>query len=359
MHFFRSLFNRQSPPLLGLDITDHNIKLVELSQTSADTWILEKCATEPLDHGWVVGGNIENTDAVLLALQNLLKKTGIKTKNVAMALPSSAIITRKMMAPAGLSDPELEAQVEIEANQCFPFALEEINLDFCQLEDPPNAQGDVEILIVASRKEGIQDRLALAEVMGLNLKVIDVESYASRLSLDRLIQQLPDKDAQTIIALFDIGSQSSTIQVLQDGKALHERDLSLGTAQLTKLIARQYGLTMEEAVIKQRHAEFPSDYKDNVLVPFITDLSNEIGHALQFFFTSLKYNSVNYVILSGDVSQFNDLGKTVSNQTSFPCIVANPFEGMQISSGVGERKLSSEAPTYSTACGLAMRRFPK
>lgn len=359
MSLFGSLFNRQSPPLFGLDITSPSIKLVELSQTSANAWVLEKCATEPLDYGWVVDGSIENPDEVLLALKRLLKKTGVKTKNVAMALPPSVVITKKMMVPAGLSDIELEEQVEAEANQYIPFALEEASLDFCRLEEPPNAQGDVEVLIVASRKEKVQDRLALAEAAGLNLKVIDVESYASRLSLNRLIQQLPNNGAQAIVALFDIGSQSSTMQVLQDGKVLYEREQPFGTAQLMKLIVRQYGLTMEEAVIKRRNAELPSDYKESVLIPFTTGLSNEIGRALQFFFTSSKYNSVNYVILSGEASQFSGLGQTVTDQTTFPCIAANPFEDMQISSGVREKKLSSEAPTYLTACGLAMRRFTK
>ena len=139
MSLFGSLFNRQSPPLFGLDITSPSIKLVELSQTSANAWVLEKCATEPLDYGWVVDGSIENPDEVLLALKRLLKKTGVKTKNVAMALPPSVVITKKMMVPAGLSDIELEEQVEAEANQYIPFALEEASLDFCRLEEPPNA----------------------------------------------------------------------------------------------------------------------------------------------------------------------------------------------------------------------------
>jgi len=356
---FGSLFSRQSPPLFGLDITSSSIKLVELSQTSANKWVLEKCATEPLDYGWVVDGSIENPDEVLLAFKRLLKKTGIKTKNVVMALPPSVVITKKMMVPAGLSDLELEEQVEAEANQYIPFALEEASLDFCRLDELPNAQGDVEVLIVASRKEKVQDRLALAEAAGLNLKIIDVESYASRLSLNRLIQQFPNKGAKAIVALFDIGSQSSTMQVLQDGKVLYEREQPFGTAQLLKLIVRQYGLTMEEAVIKRRNAELPSDYKDSVLAPFTTGLSNEIGRALQFFFTSSKYNSVDYVILSGEASQFDGLEHSVSDQTSFPCHNANPFEGMQIASGVREKKLSIEAPTYLTACGLAMRRFVK
>ena len=162
MSLIGTLFSRQPAPLLGIDIGSSNIKLVELGQPKSGSWVLEKCAIEPLDHGWVVDGTIENFDEVLLAVKRLLKKTGTKTKNAAMALSPSAVITKKLMVPAGLSDQELEGQVEAEANQYIPFALEEASLDFCVVGPSANSQGDVEVLIAASRKEKVQDRLALA-----------------------------------------------------------------------------------------------------------------------------------------------------------------------------------------------------
>ena len=359
MSLIGTLFSRQPAPLLGMDIGSSNIKLVELSQVKSGSWVLEKCAIEPLDHGWVVDGTIENFDEVLLAVKRLLKKTGTKTKNAAMALSPSAVITKKMMVPAGLSDQELEGQVEAEANQYIPFALEEASLDFCVVGPSANSQGDVEVLIAASRKEKVQDRLALAEAAGLKLSIIDVESYAARLALSRLIQQLPNEGLNTTVALFEIGSQSTTMQVLRDDKVLYEREQPFGSGQLIKLIVRQYGLTMEEAVIKRRNGELPSDYKDSVLTPFIAGVSNEIGRALQFFFTSTQHNSVDYIMLSGEASIFVGLPKAVTDQTSFPCAVVNPFEAMKIAEGVREKKLLSEAPGYLTACGLAMRRFQR
>lgn len=357
MSLIGSLFSRQPAPLLGLDISSTNIKLVELSQNASGTWVLEKCAIEPLDHGWVVDGAIENMDEVLTVLQRLIKKSGAKSKNIAMALPPSAVISKKMLVPAGLTELELEEQVEAEANQYIPFALDEASLDFCVAGTGANPQGDIEVLIVASRKEKVEDRLALAEAAGLKLQILDVESYAARLALSRLIQQLPNKGAKATVALFEIGSQSSTMQVLRDDKVLYEREQPFGSAQLLKLIVRQYGLTIEEAVIKRRNGELPNDYKDGVLAPFVTGLSNEIGRALQFFFTSSQYNSVDYVLLSGEAALFPGLPKALTDQTAMPCAVVNPFEAMQISSSVREKKLLLEAPAYLTACGLAMRRF--
>ncbi len=357
MSLIGSLFSRQPAPLIGMDIGSSNIKLVELSQSKPGSWVLEKCAIEPLDHGWVVDGTIENFDEVLLAVKRLLKKTGTKTKNIAMALSPSAVITKKMIVPAGLSDQELEGQVEAEANQYIPFALEEASLDFCVVGPSANSAGDVEVLIAASRKEKVQDRSALAEAAGLKISIIDVESYAARLALSRLVQQLPNEGANTTVVLFEIGSQATSMQVLRDDKVLYEREQPFGSAQLMKLIVRQYGLTMEEAVIKRRNGELPSDYNEAVLVPFVAGISNEIGRALQFFFTSTQHNSVDYIMLSGEAPLFVGLSAAVTEQTAFPCAVVNPFESMGIANSVREKKLLNEAPAYLTACGLAMRRF--
>lgn len=333
--------------------------MTELKQGNSSEWMLQKCAIEPLDHGWIVDGTIENFDEVLAALKRLLKKTGTKTKNAAMAISPSAVITKKMIVPAGLNDQELEAQVEVEANQYIPFALEEASLDFCVVGPAANSPGDVEVLIAASRKEKVQDRLALAEAAGLKLVVMDVESYAGRAALSRLIQQLPNKGLNATVALFEVGSQATSMQVLRDDVLLYEREQPFGSGQLLKLIVRQYGLTMEEAVIKRRNSDLPDDYGSTVLEPFVAGISNEIGRALQFFFTSSQHNSVDYIMLSGEAGIFTGLSKSVTSQTTFPCSVINPFEAMEIDEGVREQKLRIEAPGYMIACGLAMRRYQK
>jgi type IV pilus assembly protein PilM len=359
LSLIESLFSRQPAPLIGLDVGTSALKMAELRQGKNSEWVLQKCATEPLDHGWIVDGTIENFDEVLAALRRLLKKTGTKTKNIAMALSPSAVITKKMIVPAGLSDQELESQVEAEANQYIPFALEEASLDFCVVGPAVNSPGDVEVLIAASRKEKVQDRLALAEAAGLKLTIMDVESYAGRIALSRLIAQLPNKGVGATVALFEMGTQATSMQVLRDDVVLYEREQPFGSGQLLKLIVRQYGLTMEEAVIKRRNADLPDDYGTTVLEPFVNGISNEIGRALQFFFTSTQHNSVDYIMLSGEAGIFIGLSKLVTSQTTFPCAVINPFEAMEIDQGVREKKLRAEAPGYMTACGLAMRRYQK
>jgi type IV pilus assembly protein PilM len=259
--------------------------------------------------------------------------------------------------PGGLSDAELEIQVEAEANQYIPFALEEVSLDFCVVGPNAASAGDVDVLIAASRKEKVQDRQALAEAAGLKPVVIDVESYASRLSAGRLIGTLPNDGKDLLVALFEVGAFNTSMQVIKNDDVIYEREQAFGGSQLTQLIVRQYGFSPEEAETKKRSGELPEDYESTILEPFIESLSQEVARALQFFFTSTPHHKVDYVMLAGGSASLNGLAQAVTSQTTFACMLANPFEGMTFSDGVREKKVKREAASYLTSCGLAMRRF--
>jgi type IV pilus assembly protein PilM len=352
-----SLFKRQEPALFGLDISSSSVKLVELSRDKSGKLMLEHCAIEPLERGWITDGNVENFDEVAEAVRRVVKKSGTRTKHVAMALPASAVITKKIILPGGLSEAELEIQVESEANQYIPFSLDEVSLDFCVIGPSAMSVGDVEVLIAASRKEKVQDRQGLAEAAGLKPVVIDVESYASRLATARLIEGFSDGGRDTLVALFEIGALTTSMQVIKNGEVLYERDQAFGGAQLTQLIVRQYGFLPEEAEVKKRTGELPDDYEKSVLKPFVNTLAQEVSRALQFFFTSTPNNNVDYVMLAGGSSALPGLTAAVTLQTAFACLTADPFDGMTIGSNVKDKKMRREAASYLTSCGLAMRRF--
>ncbi|MGB4115330.1 MAG: pilus assembly protein PilM [Polaromonas sp.] len=352
-----SLFNRQDPPLLGLDISSSSVKLVELSRDKAGNLVLDRCAIEPLERGWITDGNVEKFEEVADAVRRVVKKSGTKTKHVAMALPASAVITKKIILPGGMSDADLESQVESEANQYIPFSLDEVSLDFCVVGPSATSAGDVEVLIAASRKEKVQDRQGLAEAAGLKPIVVDVESYASRLATARLIENLPNMGLDTLVALFEVGALTTSMQVIKNDEVLYERDQAFGGAQLTQLIVRQYGFSPEEAETKKRSGDLPEDYESGVLKPFVESMAQEIGRALQFFFTSTPHNKVDYVMLAGGSSSLPGLTDSVTQQTSFACMQADPFQGMTIGGDVKEKKMRREAASYLTSCGLALRRF--
>ena len=352
-----SLFSRKPGPLLGIDISSSSLKLVELAHDIGGNLVLTHCAIEPLERGWITDGTIEKFDEVAEAVRRLVKKSGSRTRNVAMALPPSAVITKKIILPGGMTDQELEFQVESEANQYIPFSLDEVSLDFCVIGPSASSVGDIEVLIAASRKEKVQDRQGLAEAAGLKPVVLDIESYASRLAASRLVARLPQQGVGMVVALFEVGAMATSMQVMRDNDVLYDRDQAFGGAQLTQLIVRQYGFSLEEAEVKKRSGELPEDYAESVLRPFVESLAQEIGRALQFFFTSTPYNRVDHVMLAGGSAALPGLAEAVAQHSSFPCNVVNPFEGMEIGKDVRMAKMAREASSYLTSCGLAMRRF--
>ena len=357
MTFLDILLGRKHPPMIGLDISSSSVKLVELDQSKGGEYVLERFASEPFEKGWITDGQIEKFDEVAAAVKRVVAKSGTKTKQVVMAIPPSAVITKKIMLPAGLREEEMELQVESEANQYIPFSLDEVSLDFCVIGPSPTSAGDVEVMIAASRKDRVQDRQGLAEAAGLKPMVLDIESHASRLAMSRVVAQLPNEGRDALVALFEIGADTTSLKVLRDEELLYDRDQAFGGAQLTQLISRQYGFSFEEAEGKKLSGDLPEDYEGAILGPFVDGLSQEIGRAPQYFFTSTPHHKVHYVMLAGGTATLPGLKERVTDLTGFASNVVNPFDHMQLGSSVRETRVRREAASYLTACGLAMRRF--
>src|SRR3954454_10307849 len=171
------IFKTAAPSLVGIDISSTSVKLVELSDVGKAGFRLERYAIEPLPKDVVADGNISNMEQVSEGLRRGWKRLGSRNKNIALALPAAMVITKRIIVPAGQKEEELELTVEAEANQYIPFALDEVNLDFQILGPAPNNVEEAEVLIAASRKEKVEDRVAIAEAAGLKPEVMDVESY--------------------------------------------------------------------------------------------------------------------------------------------------------------------------------------
>ncbi|MFZ6646652.1 pilus assembly protein PilM [Undibacterium sp. TJN25] len=352
-----SLLGRKNPPLVGLDISTSGVKLVELSQGVNKTYKLERYGSEPLQRGAVVDGNIENIEQVSEAIRRVIKKSGTSVKNAALAMPASAVITKKIILPAHLNEQALEVQVESEANQYIPFAMDEVSLDFCVLGPVANSEEDMEVLLAASRKEKIEDRVAVIEAAGMQAKVMDIESYAARAAIDRLIEQQPNAGQDQIYALFQIGAKTTYISILLNGQVIYERDQQFGGNQLTQDIVRNYGLSFEEAETKKKLGDLPDSYEMELLEPFLESAALEVTRAIQFFFTSTPYTRVDQIFLAGGCAVIPGLVEIVAERTKISASVVSPFKGMDLSSNVNEKWLRNDAPSYLVACGLAMRRF--
>jgi type IV pilus assembly protein PilM len=355
--FLDSLLGRKHPPMIGLDICSSSVKLVELGQSSNGDFVLERFVSEPLEKGWIVDGQIEKFDDVAATVRRVIDKSGTRTRLVAMAMPQSAVITKRIMLPAGLSEEEMELQVESEANQYIPFSLDEVSLDFCVIGPSASSAGDIDVLIAASRKERVQDRQGIAESAGLTPMVLDVESHAARLAISRIVAALPNQGHDALVALFEIGADVMGLKVLRDDELLYDREQSFGGSMLTQQIARHYSLSFDEAEHKKLAGDLAEDYESVVLAPFIDTLAQEVGRALQYFFTSTPHQKVHYVMLSGGTAMLPGLKDRVTALTGFAAVVVNPFERMQLGTGIRDGRVRREASSYLIACGLAMRRF--
>ena len=351
------IFKPKTPPLFGMDISSSSIKMVEMVDAGKGQQRVERYVVEASPKDAVVDGNITNLEAAVEAVQKGWKKLATRTKNVAIALPTASVITKTIIVPAGLRDEELELQVETEANQYIPFALEEVNLDFQVVGPAPSGPEEVQVLIAASRKEKVEDRVAVCEAAGLKAVVMDVESYAMLASFNLIRKQLPQEGVDQNVALVDIGASVMNISMLRNDQTVYTREQAFGGNQLTQDIMRQFGMSQEEAEAAKRSGGLPENFESTVLQPFMENAALEVQRALQFFFTSTQYNVVDHILLTGGSAVIPGLDEVVSSRTQVHTQVANPFANMSISPRIQAKKLATDAPSLMIACGLALRRF--
>jgi len=347
-----------TPPLIGVDISSSSVKMVELSEAAKNAgYIVERYIIEALPQDAVTDGNINDLDAVSDTLRRAWKRMGTRVRNISLALPAAAVITKKILLPSGLRDDELEAQVEVEANQYIPFALEEVNLDFQVIGPAPSNPQEIEVLLAASRKANVEDRVAAAQAAGLKTIIVDVEPYASEAAFEQIRTHLPGDATDQCVALIDIGATVMNVNVIRNNQSIYARDQQIGGAQLTQIIQNSFGLSVQDAENAKRNGGLPDNYQSEVLNPFRENVATEITRALQFFFTSTQYNEVNYIVLAGGCASLPGLDETVASRTQISTLLANPFAQMSLSGKIRPRQLQADAPALMIACGLAMRRF--
>ena len=352
-----ALLNPKARPLLGLDISSSAVKMVELVANGKDGYRVERYAIEVLPKDAVSDGNIADLDAVVEVVRRAWKRLGTSTRNVAMALPASAVITKKIVVPGGLREDELAVQVETEANQYIPFSIDDVNLDYQIIGPSPVSPDEVEVLIAASKKERVEDRVAVADVAGLKVLVVDIESFAALAAFELIEKQLPDAGVNQVIAILDIGASVMNLTVMRNGAQVYTREQAFGGNQLTLEIARQYGLSLEDAERMKRTGGLPDAYEADLLRPFMENLALEVSRALQFFFTSTQYSHIDHIVLAGGCAVIPGIDEVVATRVQCDTLLANPFAGMALSERVLARNLAADASSLMVACGLALRRF--
>lgn len=350
-----SFFTESTPPLIGIDISSTAIKMVELSQAGRGNYKLEGYSIAPLAKDVIVDGNVNDLEKVAEAMKQAWKLLGSREKRCALALPAAAVISKKVLMAADLREEDMEMQVEAEANQYIPFSLDEVNIDFQVIGPAPNSPDEVEVLIAASRKEKIEDRVAAAEGADLKVTVMDVETYATEAAYTLIANQLPNAGREQTVMIVDLGATMMHINVLHDNKSVYTREQSFGGGQLTQEIQRRFGLSLEESEIAKRKGGLPESYESEVLQPFMQSLAMEIARALQFFTSSTQYNRVDHIVLAGGCAAIPAVDIMVQDRTQVNTIVANPFQNMTLGGKTKQQQVAIDAPALLIACGLAMR----
>jgi type IV pilus assembly protein PilM len=347
-------------PVLGLDISSTAVKLLELSRSggrSGSRYRVERYAVEVLPPDAVAEKNIVNVDAVGDAIRNVVRRSGSRAKQAAVAVSGSAVITKIITMPASLSESEMENQIQLEADQYIPYPLEEVNIDFEVFGPNEKNPEMVDVLLAASRSENVENRVSALELAGLGAAVVDVEAYAMENAFSLITEQLPDFGVDQTIAIVDIGATNTALNVMHNNKIIYTREQSFGGKQLTEEIQRRYGLSQEEAGMAKRQGGLPDNYVSEVLEPFKEALAQQVSRSLQFFFSSSAYNSVDHIVLAGGCASISAIDELVEEKVGTPTIISNPFSNMSVSSNVKPQSLSNDAPSLMIACGLALRSF--
>ena len=351
------LFQRRFRPVIGLDITTSSIKLIELTR-SGDSYRVESYAAEPSPPNAINEKAIVDAQAVGEAVRRAVKRAGARSRECAVAVSGDAAITKVIQMPRNLRASELEAQVEMQADQYIPFPMEEVSYDFQVMGESKSDPDMLDVLLVATRTENVDQRKAAVEAAGLIPKVVDVEAFALENACQLMGHQMPDGGMERSIAVVDFGASSTTFSVLRDTKVAYTRDFSFGGQQLTEEIMRTYGLSMEEAGRAKKEGGLPANYQSEVLDPFIDDMCQQVSRSLQFYLAAGAGRvQPEQILICGGCANIPGVADVIASRVGIPAERGDPLGQMKISTRALAQGVKKDATALLTACGLALRSF--
>jgi type IV pilus assembly protein PilM len=351
------LFPRRHRPLLGLDITTSSIKLIELSM-SGGQYRVEAYAAEATPQNSMNEKAIVDADAVGEAISRAVRRAGARTKEVAIAISGDAAITKVIQMPRSLKESELEAQVEMQADQYIPFPMNEVSYDFEVLGPSEKDADAIDVLLVATRSDNVEQRRAAVQAAGLTARLVDVEAFALENACRLMTHQMPDGGVDRTIAVADFGASSTTFSVLRNLKVVYTRDFAFGGQQLTEEIMRTYGLSLEEAGRAKKEGGLPGNYQSEVLDPFVDDMTQQVSRSLQFYLASgTGRDQPEKILICGGCANVPGAADVVQSRVGIAAEKGDPLGQMKLSSRAKAQAVSRDATALLTACGLALRSF--
>lgn len=341
--------------LVGLDIGSSAIKLVQLKE-SKGRYFLQKFGVKPLEPEVIVDGTVMDEGRVVSAIRELFDESNVKNKHVAISISGHAVIVKKISLPP-MPDEELEGQVRLAAEQYIPFDINEVNIDFHVLPPDPagDGQGDMSVILVAAKKDKINELTELVKGAGLTPMVMDVDAFA--IENMHAINYPMAQDETT--ALVNLGASVMNVNIIRGGVSLFTRDIPLGGNRYTEAIQREMGMSYEEAEESkkgERAGESGTASMDNVIDSVNGEVASEIARTVDYFKTSMTNAELDRVLVCGGVAKAKGLIQQLGDRMQTPVEVANPFGEIDITgSDVDPDTLTDLGPLAAVGVGLALR----
>jgi len=341
--------------LVGLDIGSSAIKVVHLKERKG-RYFLQKFGVKPLEPEVIVDGTVMDEGRVVSAIRELFEEANVKTKHVAISISGHAVIVKKISLPP-MPDEELEGQVKLAAEQYIPFDINEVNIDFHVLspDASEDQQGDMSVILVAAKKDKINELTELVKAAGLVPMVMDVDAFAVE-NMHAINYPMAQEETT---ALVNLGASVMNVNIIRAGSSLFTRDIPLGGNRYTEAIQREIGLSFEEAEEskkKDRAGDSGGVSLTGVMDSVNAEVASEIARTVDYFKTSTANAELSRVLVCGGVARARGLIQQLGDRMQLPVEMADPFAEIDITGcDIDPDLLADLAPSAAVGIGLALR----
>ena len=349
------MFFNRSKGVVGLDIGSATVKMVELKEKKGDQYSLQRIGVEPLSPEAIVDGSIMDSSLVVDAIQKLTEQTGVKSPNFATSVSGHSVIIKKIELPAMEPD-ELAESIQWEAEQHIPFDINDVRLDYVTLSDGDPAMENMDVLLVAVKREKVNDYVSVISQSGKSPVVVDVDAFA----IQNAYELNYDLDPLKNVALINMGAGVTNINIVARGQSVFWRDISFGGNQFTESLQREFNLSFDQAELLKRGdavGSYTAADGRKVLDQISAEMANEIQKTFDFFGATSSEGPVDELVLSGGCALTPNLQEVLRERFGVPTELLNPFRRVQFKESDFNREwLESIAPMLAVAVGLAIRR---
>jgi type IV pilus assembly protein PilM len=345
------LFQRKKD-ILGIDIGSGSVKLVQLKPQKSG-YTLINLGILPLPPEAIVDNALMDSSSIVETVKNLIKSLNIKEKEIACSVSGNSVIIRKILLPS-MPPEELEDQIQWEAEQYIPFDINDVNIDFQLLSQDDHDLSKMNVLLVASKKDIINDYVTVFNEAGLKLVVMDVDSF----SVQNVFELNYDTDPEDVYALINVGASIMNINIVKGGISLFTRDVQMGGNLYTEEIQKQFGLSRDEAErVKLTGESQEPEHLSDVIGRINDTIAIEIRRSLDFYNSNAGEGKISKIYLSGGCSKTPKLCDAVNERLGMPVELLNPFQKIKYSDKEFDPEyLQAIGPLMTVATGLATRR---